>query len=140
MRCASGSLPTIGNTLIVCVFFDLSAKDIVIFLCVNESVECGLKQNIHTAINFVRQLSPHNGIVSVKFFFPSTYKPESKLGFEDSLALQTSTLSHKQVIEVALQEHCVHIKHFSTKMQWHTEINQIMLKSNPKHPENKMYT
>ena len=32
-----------GSTLILTVLEDLSANDIVIFLCVNESVECGLQ-------------------------------------------------------------------------------------------------
>ena len=42
-NCIVKHLPAIGNTLILADFVDLSARDIVIFLCVNESVECGLK-------------------------------------------------------------------------------------------------
>ena len=42
---ASGSECDTGITRIFCVFADRSAIEAVIFLCVNESVECGLQRD-----------------------------------------------------------------------------------------------
>lgn len=45
--------------------------------------------------------------------------PESELGFEHSLSLQSSTLSDEQVVMVTLEWSFVNIKHFVPQVEGH---------------------
>lgn len=45
--------------------------------------------------------------------------PEGEFGFEDSLSLQTSTLSYEQVVVVSLQRCFVNVKHFIPQVEGH---------------------
>lgn len=50
-----------------------------------------------------------------------TLLPECEFGFEDSLSLQTSTLSYEQVVVVSLQRCFVNVKHFIPQVEGHAE-------------------
>lgn len=50
-----------------------------------------------------------------------TVLPECEFGFEDSLSLQTSSLSYEQVVVVSLQRRFVNVKHFIPQVEGHAE-------------------
>jgi hypothetical protein len=43
--------------------------------------------------------------------------PERQFRFKDCLSLQTSTLTYKQVVEISLKLHYVHIEYLISQMQ-----------------------
>lgn len=61
-----------------------------------------------------------------------TVLPECEFGFEDSLSLQTSTLSYEQVVVVSLQRCFVNVKHFIPQVEGHAEKKVHFIKKKKK--------